>query len=108
MTNKVFIGEIKKGNYVPHSLWCLISSKDKRDGYALKMISFEGEGEYQRIEVNNMSYLIKSNVFDAARRHCPKCYSPLRIKDTATGEKYLCVCGAKLESRYDKPFKETI
>lgn len=100
--------QIGKGNYKPHPLWAYLTKADERDGYGLKMLFFDGPGEYQRIEIEGDSYLIKSTIFDEARSKCPDCGNKLKI-DPYPRTKFThgeCEkCKKKFISEYDNPFK---
>ncbi len=106
MNSQDFIYQIRQGNYIPHSLWILINSETDRDGLALKLISFEGAGEYQRIEVNNEDYLIKSSIFDNNRTYCPKC-GIKATRNNILNEKYKCDrCLTDYYSKHDAPLTQ--
>lgn len=107
MTKELFLQNIGEGNYTPHSLWHIITTPNQRDGYALGLLSFDGPGEYQRIEVNGVDYFVNSNTFDQARSKCPNCGAQLKINLTSKGDVGKCeTCNEIFKSDFDKPFKK--
>lgn len=53
------IRAITEGRAEPRALWVLVKDERTRDGYALKPDPWEGSGEYQHVEIDGRSRLIR-------------------------------------------------
>jgi hypothetical protein len=62
LSENAIINSLKQGNFRLRTLWALLQRPDQRDGFALGIGIWDGEGQYQAVEfINGDKYFLKKN-----------------------------------------------